>query len=289
MPSRQQIKGRIKSVKSTKQITKAMELVSAARMRKSQELAHRSRRFAVTAQELLASLRGQVDISRFKLFTARRIKTRLLIVVTSDRGLAGSYNSNILKTYLRELLADQTARVKNRTIAIGRQAINLTARLQDATVIGAYRGLSDQPAAEQLRPIVATAIRSFLAAKVDAVDVIYTHSRSSINQEVRIQRLLPAGFDGKKKNTQTNVAKFEPSPSLVLKTATRRLIEAQLMQALLEAVASEHSMRMLAMKNATDNATELIEDYTLAYNNARQAAITQELAEIVGGAEAMNG
>jgi len=287
MPSRQQLRSRIGSVKSTKQITKAMELVSAARMRKSQELAQRSRRFTLSAQELLASLREKVDISRFKLFATRPVKTRLLIVITSDRGLAGPYNSNTLKAYLRELLADQKARVKTPTIAIGRQAINLTARLQGVSVIGAYRGLSDHPTAESLQPIVKTAISNFLAAKVDAVDVIYTHSLSSINQEVHIQRLLPAGI-GQAKTGKPGGAKFEPSPSVVLRTVTRRLVEAQLMQALLESAASDNSMRMMAMKSATDNATELIDDYTLEYNNARQAAITQELAEIVGGAEAMN-
>ena len=288
MPSRQQIKGRIKSVRSTRQITKAMELVSASRMRRAQELAKRTRRYAEAAGDVLSNLRSQVALESYQLFAARRVKARLLIVIASDRGLAGAYNSNALRMYLGELKKDRAAGVKSYTIAIGRQAANFAARLSEANIVEVYKNLPDQPTAHTLQPIIASSVRQFIAGKVDAVDIIYTHSFSSIRQEVQSVRLLPAGFTQSPASKIFNTAAFEPSAKIVLRTATRRLIEVQLMQTMLESIASEHSMRMLAMKSASDNATELIDDYTLAYNNARQAAITQELAEITGGSEAMN-
>lgn len=288
MASRQQIKGRIKSVKNTKQITKAMELVAASRMRRAQDAAARTRRFAQLASELLTSLRAQVRLERHELFAARPVKARLLVIITSDRGLAGAYNSNVLKLYLRELQKDQKAGVKNYTICIGRQAANFTARLGEAEVVGVYNNFPDRPTANEVQPIIGTALELFRDKTVDAVDVLYTHYHSSVNQEAEVRHLLPAGFAETEVSEAVREAEFEPSPEVVLESATLRLVEMQLMQSLLESIASEHSMRMMAMKSATDNANELADDLTLAYNNARQAAITQELAEITGGAEALN-
>jgi len=288
MASRQQIKSRIKSVKNTKQITKAMQLVAASRMRRAQELAQRTRRFALAARELLTSLRTQVEVESYALFASRPIKARLLIAVTSDRGLAGAYNSNILKSYISALQEDEKAHVKNYSILIGRQAATFAARLKQVEAVGVYQEFPDQPTANDVQPIIAKAIELFMDQTIDAVDVIYTHYLTSVSQEVRTLRLLPAGFEETPVQHSLQQSDFEPSAKVVLRTAAKRLIEVQLLQALLEAFASEHSMRMLAMKNATDNASELAGDLTLAYNNARQAAITQELAEITGGAEALN-
>jgi F-type H+-transporting ATPase subunit gamma len=288
MASRQQIKSRITSVKNTRQITKAMQLVAASRMRRAQEAALRTRRYAEAAQSLLTRLRARINIEQFELFAARPVKARLLIVVSSDRGLAGAYDSNILKQYIQELRQDSAGHIKSYSILIGRKAANLAARLAETEVVGAYVRFPSQPTSNDLQPILVRAIQLFLTKEIDAVDVIYTHHISSISHEVRILHLLPAGFDETDKGKSTRETVFEPSAKTVLRTVGRRLVEVQLLQALLEASASEYSMRMLAMKNATDNATELVADYTLAYNNARQAAITQELAEISGGAEALN-
>lgn len=288
MASRQQIKSRITSVKSTKQITKAMELVAASRMRRAQETVAKTRRYSQTARELLTSLRSQVRLNEHELFASRSVKSRLLIIVTSDRTLAGAYNSNALKLYLGELKKDNADKVKNYTICVGRQGANLAARLKDAEVVGVYTGISDQPDTNELQPIINTAIEMFVNKAVDAVDVIYTEYISSIRQEATKMRILPAGFTDTKPTESVVVAEFEPSAEIVLQNATLRLLEMQLLQSLLESIASEHSMRMMAMKNASDNATELTDDLTLAYNNARQAAITQELAEISGGVEALN-
>lgn len=287
MASTQQIQSRIKSVKNTKQITKAMELVAASRMRRAQEVVQQSRLFSQAARELLTRLSQIVDISQYDLYKVRPIKARLLIIVTSDRGLAGAYNSNVVRMYIDQLKQDASEKHKNYTICIGRKGANLASRLKEVEVVGAYHGFPDNPHANDLRPIINTAIDMFIDGTVDAVDVLYTKYNSSINQEAASLRLLPAGFHETELSANVKLATFEPSTDEVLENATRRLVEVQLLQALLEAVASEHSMRMLAMKNASDNATDLVDDYTLAYNNARQQKITQELAEITGGAEAL--
>jgi F-type H+-transporting ATPase subunit gamma len=281
------IKRRIGSVKNTRQITKAMELVAASRMRKAQDSAIRSRAYNDMARGLLTRLSQVTEINNEPLFARRTVAARLLIVITSDRGLAGAYNSNALRAYVTELRADKQAGVKSYTIAVGQKAAQFVGRLGDTEVVGVYRHLPEDLQVRDLQPIIASAVEHFTKATVDAVDVIYTHFHSSINQEATALHLLPAGFTEAEVGTELRAATFEPSPEAVLQATARRLIEAQLWQALLESVASEQSMRMLAMKNATDNATDLIDDLTLAFNNARQASITQELAEITGGAEAM--
>jgi len=288
MASTQQIKSRISSVKNTKQITKAMQLVAASKMRKAQEAVNQTRYFSRTARELLTRLRQLINVEQYDLYRTRPVKARLVILISSDRGLAGAYDGNVLKQYIAELKKDQAAGVKNYTIAIGRKGANLAARLHDVEVVGVYHDFPASPGANELQPIVTAAVQMYIEQTIDAVDVIYTDFKSTVSQQVQTTRLLPAGFEEEQVTEQVRLAEFEPSEEAVLENATLRLIEAQLLQALLESFASEESMRMLAMKNATDNATELVDDLTLVFNNARQAAITQELAEITGGAEAMS-
>lgn len=288
MARTQLIKSRIRSVTSTRQITKAMQLVAASKMRKAQEAAGETRYFSQSARELLTRLRQLVNIKQYDLFRTRPVKARLIIVVTSDIGLAGAYDSNAIKMYLSELKKDDAAGIKNYTIAVGRKGAALSARLRDVEVIGAYHDFPDNPGVNELQPIVSAAIQMYIEKTIDAVDVVYTQFKSTVAQETRMLHLLPAGFEETDVTEQIRLAEFEPSESAVLESATMRLIEAQLLQALLESFASEHSMRMIAMKNATDNANELVDDLTLEFNNARQASITQELAEIIGGTEAMN-
>ena len=288
MPNTIAIKRRISSVKNTRQITKAMQLVAAARMRKAQEAAQRSRTYNDMARELLTRLRQITDVAKHPLFVKRAVKARLLVIITSDRGLAGAYNSNALKRYVAELKKDQAAGVKSYTIAIGQKAGQMVGRLNVTEAVGMYRDLPETPTVADLQAPMRTAIQLFTEGKIDAVDVIYTHYYSTVRQEAQTLPLLPAGFTDAEVSTDLRLASFEPSAEAVLEATARRLLEAQLLQALLDSFASEQSMRMLAMKNATDNATELVDDLTLAFNNARQANITQELAEITGGAEALN-
>lgn len=287
MASTQQLKSRIRSVKSTKQITKAMQMVAASKMRRAQDNTKASAAYTRTAQEILMHLAGQGATDDHVLFAHRPVKRRLFIVVTSDKGLAGAYNSNVLKTYVRELQKDEKSGTANSTITVGRKVSQFASRLKGINVIGTYDNLPDQPSGGHLQAIIGEAYELFMNGKVDAVDLIYTEFVSSITQTPRVKRILPAGYNEVEISENIREAKYEPSEKQVLDTVAARLVEAQLYQALLDARASEHSMRMLAMKNATDNATELAEDLTLEMNKARQAAITQELAEISGGAEAM--
>lgn len=287
MASTQLLKRRMSSIKNTKQITKAMELVSASKMRRAQESANKSRDFRNVAREILTRLRQLTDVEQHPLFKQRKIKTRLHIVIASDRTLAGAYNSNVLKAFATALQDDETQGIKSQAVVIGRQAARFAAKLQNVEVIGVYEHFPEHPTANDIRPLLTTATEKFIDHLVDAVDIIYTDYKTSIRQEVESLRLLPAAFQNIEIEPDLEEAIFEPSVREVLDNVSLRLIEAQLSQAILESFASEHSMRMLAMKNASDNATEIIDDLTLAFNSARQASITQEIAEITGGAEAI--
>lgn len=287
MPSQRQLKSRIRSVKNTKQITKAMQMVAASKMRRAQDATKQTTPYTQTAREILAHLARQGETKNHPLFEERDVKNRLLIVVASDKGLAGAYNGNVSKQYVRELIADDKAGIKTKTIAIGRKVTSFVSRLKDAELLGTYEDLSDVLEGHELRPALDSAYKLFVDGQVDAVDLVYTEFISSVTQTAKTERLLPAGAVDEPQDESIAQAEFEPDAETVLESVVYRLVNAQLFQAFLDARASEHSMRMLAMKNATDNATDLIDDLTLAMNKARQASITQELAEISGGAEAM--
>ena len=281
------LKRRITSVKNTKQITKAMELVAASKMRRAQEQTLKSRDYATLAKQILSRLRQLTDVSKHPLFIQRAIKNKLYIVVTSDRGLAGAYNSNVLRQLTKSLQADADAKINVQLIIVGKQAARFVARLTDVNVLASYSDFPEKPTANDIRPVMTTVTELYEAKTVDAVDAIFTDYQSSITQVVKVDRILPAAFSDVPVSHDLQDAVFEPSAKAVLENITIRLIEAQLNQIFYESQASEQSMRMMAMKNATDNANELVDDLTLAFNTARQAAITQELAEITGGAEAI--
>lgn len=287
MASQRQLKGRIRSVKSTKQITKAMQMVAASKMRRAQDATKASHPYEHAASELLSFLSRQGVTQRHKWFIERPIKNRMIIVIASDKGLAGAYNANVLKAYLVNLRSDDKDGIANTTIAVGRKASAFVSRLKGTTVAGTYENMSDHPEGAQFYAILNSAKDAFESGDVDAVDVIYTKFVSSMNQVASSFRLFPAGFDVQEESGIASETEFEPSAEEVLDDVAYRLIGSRLFQALLDSRASEHSMRMLAMKNATDNAASLVDDLTLAMNKARQAAITQELAEISGGSEAM--
>ena len=287
MASQQQLKSRIRSVKSTKQITKAMQMVAASKMRRAQDATKATAPYTQTARKILAHLAAQGATDQHPLFETRQVKGRLLVVIASDKGLAGAYNSNVSKRYLRELLADDKAGIKTYTVAVGRRISQLATRLKNDQVVGVYEDLPDKPEGHELRAVLDTAYSLFTSGEIDTVDVLYTEFINGISQIVRLEKLLPAGKAGEPEDDEIAEAIFEPDTETVLENVVFRLLGAQLFQALLDARASEHSMRMLAMKNATDNASDLIDDLTLEMNKARQAEVTQELAEISGGAEAM--
>jgi F-type H+-transporting ATPase subunit gamma len=284
------LKRRITSIKGTRQITKALQLVSASKMRRAQEYAFRSRAYRDLANELLVKLSSISEVEQQPLFKRRPIKTRLVIVITSNSGLAGAYNANVLKIFAKQARADQVDKIQTKVIVIGNKGAQFARRLSDVELLGVYNEFGDHPSANDVRPILNTIMQHYRDELVDQIDLMYTVFKSNIQQIAQDLQLLPAvALTVDKAEQRKTISTFEPDVETVIDQITTRLVEAQLWQALLESLASEHSMRMLAMKNATDNAKDLIDDYTLELNTARQAAITQELAEITGGAEALNG
>ena len=313
MASTQQIKARIKSVRNTKQITKAMELVAASKMRRAQEATVSSRDYTNTAKEILARLRELTDVSKHPLFITRDVKSRILVVITSDRGLAGAYNSNVLRQLAKELQTDRDNKIDTKLILIGKQASKFASKIEGVNILGSYNNMPERPTIADLAPILQTVKTEFTGmshesrdmsqedsnetdqvssikyqvSTTDAVDILFTDYKSSVVQIVAHTRLLPAAVSNEAVSNDLQEAIFEPSPEVVLNNVAEKLIDVQLWQAYLESQASEQSSRMMAMKTASDNAGDLIDDLTLAANSARQSAITQELAEITGGAEAM--
>ncbi|HUC88178.1 MAG TPA: ATP synthase F1 subunit gamma [Candidatus Binatia bacterium] len=293
MPTLITLKRRISSIKNTKQITKAMQMVSASKLRRAQEQALASRDYREAAYGLLARLSQTQEVEQQPLFRHRPIHTRLYIVITSNSGLAGAYNSNVLKLLAQALKEDEVQKVKSQVITIGNKGVQFVRRLNEVELLAHYPAPSARPSEDYVRPILNFITEHYQNEKVDEVRLLYTDFRSTVTQQVVDLPLLPAEIDVATEPTTkakaSSFTNFEPDAETVVASVAARLIEIQIWQGLLESSASEHSMRMIAMKNATDNASGLIEDYTLEYNTARQAAITQELAEITGGAEALNG
>lgn len=287
MASTTALKRRIGSVKNTRQITKAMELVAASKMRKAQEHAARGRVYRQAAYSLLTRLSKITEVEEHPLFVKRTIKTRLYVPITSNGTLAGAYNANILRMFTKAIKEDQANGIKIQVIAIGKQGARFVRRLKGVDLIAAYTELPDQPTANDVRPILTSIVELYRTAHVDQVQLQYTEFKSNLVQTATSLALLPARFEELQDVESLENTTFEPSVAEVLDNVAERLIEIQLWQAILEGLASEHSMRMIAMKNATDNASDIIDDLTLEFNTARQAAITQELAEITGGAEAI--
>ena len=283
------LKRRIGSIKNTRQITKAMELVSSSKLRRAQRHAQASRAYREATYELLARLSTVQEVEQHPLFRRRNVKNRLYVVITSSTGLAGAYNSNILRLLTQSIAKDRRDNVKSSAITIGSKGVQFVRRLQEVELVAHYPSFGDEPTENDILPILNMLVDAYRNESVDEVCLLYTVFQSSITQVATNLQLLPAQIDNDEAEKPNPLMNFEPDVETVIDQVAARLIQAQIWQALLESLASEHAMRALAMKNATDNANELIEDYTLEYNTARQGAITQELAEITGGAEALNG
>lgn len=287
MPSTREIRRRIRSVKNTSQITKAMEMVSAVKMRRAQELAAESRPYAEKMAELisgLAHITGQLTKME-PLLVQRPINRVGLILVTPDRGLCGSLISNLVRRGARYIL-DQTTPVE--AMPIGRRGRDWLIR-HGASVVSEISGLSDRPTLLDVAPITTLAIDGYREGRFDRVDLIYSRFVSTTRQEVTQQQILPVVPPPTTRETRYLDYIFEPEPEVVLAKLLPRYIEVEVYQAVLEGKASEHSSRMVAMHNATQNAREVVQELTLSYNKARQAGITTEILEISAGAEALKG
>ena len=283
------LKRRMKSIRNTRQITKAMELVSASKLRKASVHSLKSSEYYNLSLELLHTLSNITEVERLEMFATRTVKTKLYIVITSNSGLAGSYNSNTIKILTKNLSEDQAKHISTKVITIGNKAAQFVKRLSGHELIATYPAFSNEPNANDIRPILNTIISGYKEKEFDEVSLIFTEFISTIKQNAKVVSLLPIKKDQFESNGKVTAAyNFEPSIESVIEEIATRLIEAQLYHGVVESITSEHAMRMVAMKNATDNAKDLIEDYTLELNTARQAVITQELAEISGGVEALN-
>jgi F-type H+-transporting ATPase subunit gamma len=267
MAQQQSIKRRIKSVRNTRQITKAMQMVSASKLRRAQAAAVGPKAYIEAANSILASLAKTAEALENPLFTVRPIGHAMTVLVTGDRSLAGAYNSNLFRAFGAH---NAKLKVPHSVITIGKYGASHLSRISDIEQIAAYAIDSDSTDAELAQPVLAELVSAFSSGKVDVVHLVYTEFVSAIRQEVRIAQLLPIVPPAGEPSPMT----LEPNPGAVL-------------QAVLDGRASFFAAQMIAMKSATDNATDLIDDLTLAANNARQSAITQELAEISAGSEAI--
>lgn len=290
------LKRRISGVKNTRQITKAMELVAASKMKKAQSQALATRDYRESAKGILGRLSAVSDVSLNPMFSTHPVNEHLLIIITSDLGLAGGYDGNIIKAVIKRIEENDRNKIKTKLVAIGRKGGQFFSRVKSLNIASAYSMFSQEPKPGDIRPIILDTIKKYEEKSIDKASIIYTEFISNISQEVKSIDILPAKLESgenddkdseKKTVSELEVAIFEPNIDEIVEDAVLRLIEVQLWQAVLEALASEYSMRMVAMKNASDNANDIIDDLTLEYNTARQAAITQEIAEIVGGAEAV--
>lgn len=284
------LKRRIGSIKNTRQITKAMELVSSSKLRRAQAVAQASRAYREAAYELLAKLNQIKEVERQPLFKKRPVKARLYVVITSNSGLAGAYNSNVLKQLAAAIRQDQAGRIKSSVITIGSKGAQFVRRIEGVELAGHYPAFGDNPTESDIVPLLNSIIDDYKSEAVDEIRLLYTEFKSSLAQVATSLTLLPAGLEQMSADAgqaTPGFMNFEPDVETVIHNVGTRLIQAQIWQALLESLASEHAMRAVAMKNATDNADDLIADYTLEYNSTRQGQITQEIAEITGGAEAL--
>jgi len=287
MPSLKDLRKRIGTVTSTQQITKAMKMVSAARLRRAQEAAERARPYAAKLTELFAAVAADVEPEAHPLLARREERRVDALVLTSDRGLCGGYNSNLLRFAERFLRERHTAALA--LTVVGRKGLEHLKR-RGAPVVGQRLGILTTPAATMAADLAAELTRRFVAEESDAVFLVYNRFRSAISQVPTVTQLLPVNLPaGDAADAPAVDFIFEPERPALLARLLPRYVEALITQALLEAVASEHGARMTAMENATKNATEMINSLTLSMNRARQAAITKELMEIVGGAEALKG
>jgi F-type H+-transporting ATPase subunit gamma len=297
LPNTREIRRRIRSVKNISQVTRAMQMVAASKMRRAQEQVLATRPYTEKAWHVLSNLSAQrgVDETVHPLLQIREdIQTVGMVLVTADKGLCGSYNHNMVQTASR-FMAELPYPVE--LITVGKRGRDAMWRL-GKTIVAEFSDLPPQPRLLDITPIAHTVMDGFVAGRYDVVYLAHTDFINTLNQRPAIWQLLPirplhlgvtavSEHRGERPTQQLVEYIYEPDPRTILNTVLPRFTELQVYQAILEALASEHSARMVAMRNATENALELLDDLTLTYNRARQEAITKEMLDIAGGAEAL--
>src|ERR1700726_4253233 len=281
MANTQDIRRRIRSIRNIGQLTKAMQMVAASKMRKAQQHALAGRPYAALMNRVLVSLQKRTDPTLHPLLNIREVKKELVLIISTDKGLAGALNTNLFRE------AAHFDPAKTAFVVTGKKARQFVARTKRELL--ADFELKDAPTFVETKPISKFCAEKFLKREVDKVSVLFTHFINTINQRAVVETLLPiSSFDLPKKHEESAPEDvdpmlgyvFEPRAEVVLDVMLPYYIQYQVFQMILDARASEHSARMVAMKNATDNANEFIKDLTLEYNKMRQASITTELLEI---------
>ncbi|MGJ4802844.1 F0F1 ATP synthase subunit gamma [Luteimonas sp. SDU82] len=287
MAGGREIKTKIKSVQNTRKVTRALEMVSASKIRKAQDRMKASRPYARAMKQIIGHLaQANTEFQHPYLVERKDIKRVGYVIVSSDRGLAGGLNNNLFRKLLVEIRQWQEKGVEVDVVTIGQKAAVFFRRLK-VNMLASVAHLGDQPEVEQLVGVVQVMLEAYDASRLDKVFLVYNDFVNTMTQRAAFDQLLPLPA------SETAVAKhdwdyiYEPDAERVLAHVLTRYIESLVYQAVMENVASEHAARMVAMKSASDNATKLIDTLNLVYNKARQAAITQEISEIVGGAAAV--
>jgi F-type H+-transporting ATPase subunit gamma len=276
-----EIRRRIASLKNTQQITKAMEAVAASKLRRAQARAQEARPYADRMAEVLGEVASRVSEFRHPFLTEREVRNRIVILISADRGLAGGLNVNMFRAVFNYMRQGP----KTSLVTIGRKGRDYFRRL-GVPVLAEVSNIGDRPELKDILPVITVAIDEYMEGKADEVALGYTGFVSVTRLEPRVVRLIPVRIPERKESARGDYL-YEPEPEEVFASLLPRYVEALVYAAVLDNLASEQSARMVAMRNATKNAGELIDDLTLERNKVRQATITKELMEIVGGAEAL--
>ena len=282
MPSQREIRRRISSVRNIKQITRAMQFVAASKLKRAQDATLQARPYSSTLDELLADLATVLSGEDHPLLVRREGGKRLIVLITTDRGLAGALNTNTIRFAAQQITGtpgDLTV------VTVGRKGRDAMRRAR-VPLEAHFEGFGERPAFADVLPLARLITDDYLAGTYDRVDIVYSAFVSTLTQRPSMDELLPITPSEDTEGIPGNQFIFEPSASAVLEQLLPRYVATRLFQAVLESKASEESSRMVAMKNATENAEELIEDLTLAYNKVRQSNITREMIEIASGAQA---
>ncbi|MET7142099.1 F0F1 ATP synthase subunit gamma [Xanthomonas sp. PPL139] len=287
MAGGREIKSKIKSVQNTRKVTRALEMVSASKIRKAQDRMKTSRPYAQAMKQVIGHLaQASTDYTHPFLVQRESVKRVGYIVISSDRGLAGGLNNNLFRKMLGEVRQWQDQGAGVDVVTIGQKASVFFRRLK-VDMVGSVSHLGDQPRVEQLIGVIKVMLDAFTEGKLDRVYLVYNRFVNTMTQKASFDQLLPLpAAEGQVAHHDWDYL-YEPDAASVLEHVMTRYIESLVYQAVLENVASEHAARMVAMKAASDNASKLISTLQLVYNKARQAAITQEISEIVGGAAAV--
>jgi len=290
MANLKEIKNRITSISSTMQITSAMKMVSAAKLKRAQDAITQMRPYAEKLQEILGNLSATLDLSENAYSDQREVKNAYIIAITSNRGLCGGFNNNVIKK-VNALLKNEYAEYNTKLIAVGKK-VNDSFKRSEVNYrpegIGQAEDMFNDLSFERSSELAQFLMEEFAAGKVDKIVIVYNKFKNAAVQEVQEEQYLPIVVN-QEEGVSAGDYIFEPSKVEIVEDLIPKSLKTQLFKALLDSNASEHGARMTAMHKATDNAGDLKRDLTLQYNKARQAAITNEILEIVGGAEALNG